>query len=61
MTEVAMTDAQKRLSELANRARYGREEFILTSHGEPMAKLVPCGGGEHGKTKEGRRKPRATA
>lgn len=38
--EVAASDLRDRLTELMNRARYGGEQFILTTNGKPSAALV---------------------
>lgn len=39
-THVAAFDAKQKLSELLNRA-HGGEEFVITRHGVPMARLLP--------------------
>ena len=39
---VSAADANRRFSELLRGARKGRT-YVVTSHGEPVAKLVPAG------------------
>ena len=40
MTLVSVSDAKISFSKLINRAAYGRERIVLTSHGQPKAALV---------------------
>ncbi|NOR83771.1 MAG: type II toxin-antitoxin system prevent-host-death family antitoxin [Ardenticatenales bacterium] len=40
MTLVSVSDAKTSFSKLINRAAYGRERIVLTSHGQPKAALV---------------------
>ncbi|MEQ1617279.1 MAG: type II toxin-antitoxin system prevent-host-death family antitoxin [Terricaulis sp.] len=42
-TLIAAFDAKQKLSELLNRTASG-EEFVITRHGKPMAKLLPVDG-----------------
>lgn len=40
-TPIAVEEARAQLGELLNRVGYGREEFVITRHGKPVARLVP--------------------
>jgi prevent-host-death family protein len=42
IVEVAISEARARLAELAGRVEYGGEEFLLSRHGRPVARLVPA-------------------
>jgi prevent-host-death family protein len=35
-----LTNARSRLGELVNRARFGREQIVLTEHGKPVAAII---------------------
>ncbi len=37
---ISIADAKKHLSELLGRVASGKEEFVITKRGKPMAKLV---------------------
>jgi prevent-host-death family protein len=41
MTNVTAAEARNQLSELINRAAYGRERIVLTRRGKQLAALVP--------------------
>jgi prevent-host-death family protein len=41
MTTVTTKDARNQLSELVNRAAYGKERIVLTRRGKSIAALVP--------------------
>ncbi len=41
MKKITTADARKRMSELLNRAAYGKERFILTRHGKELVAIVP--------------------
>ena len=41
MKQVTTAEARKRMSELLNRAAYGKERFILTRHGKELVAIVP--------------------
>jgi prevent-host-death family protein len=38
---MSVADAKKHLSELLGRVAFGKEEFVITKRGKPMARLVP--------------------
>jgi len=40
MTTISIAEAGRQLSQIVNRASYGREVMVLTSHGKPKAVLV---------------------
>ena len=42
---VSAADANRRFSELLRQVRHGRS-FIVTSHGKPVARLVPVADGD---------------
>ncbi len=37
---ISVADAKKHLSELLGRVAFGKEEFVITKRGKPMARLV---------------------
>jgi prevent-host-death family protein len=39
---MSVAEAKKHLSELLGRVAFGKEEFIITKRGKPMARLVPA-------------------
>jgi prevent-host-death family protein len=39
---MSVAEAKKHLSELLGRVAFGREEFVITKRGKPMARLVPA-------------------
>ena len=41
MKQITTAEARKRLSELLNRAAYGKERFVLTRHGKELVAIVP--------------------
>jgi len=41
MTKVSTKEARDQLSELVNRAAYGKERIVLTRRGKDVAALVP--------------------
>jgi len=41
-SEVPVTEARARFSELVNRVGYGHERITLTRHGKPLVTLVPA-------------------
>ncbi len=41
MSEIAISDLRKAISEYVNRVVYGGETIILTRHGKKVAQLVP--------------------
>jgi prevent-host-death family protein len=43
---VSAADANRKFSELLRGVRKGRT-YLVTSHGKPVAKLVPAGNGTH--------------
>ncbi|OGH59119.1 MAG: hypothetical protein A3G34_02215 [Candidatus Lindowbacteria bacterium RIFCSPLOWO2_12_FULL_62_27] len=40
MVSISVAEAKKRLSALLGRVAYGREEFLITRRGRPVAKLI---------------------
>jgi prevent-host-death family protein len=45
---MSVAEAKKHLSELLGRVAFGKEEFVITKRGKPMAKLIPADeGGKH--------------
>jgi len=40
MSCISVTDAKRVFSELLNRAAYGDERIVVTSHGKPKAAIV---------------------
>lgn len=40
--ELSVAEAKKHLSELLGRVAFGKEEFVITKRGKPMARLVPA-------------------
>ena len=38
---MSVAEAKKHLSELLGRVAFGKEEFVITKRGKPMARLVP--------------------
>ena len=40
MSTISIAEAGRQLSQIVNRASYGREVMVLTSHGKPKAVLV---------------------
>jgi len=40
MSRISVTDAKRVFSELLNRAAYGDERIVVTSHGKPKAAIV---------------------
>jgi prevent-host-death family protein len=45
-SRVSAADANRKFSELLRRVRQGRS-FVVTSHGKPVAKLVPIDACDH--------------
>lgn len=41
MKEITTAEARKNMSELLNRAAYGKERFVVTRHGTPLVAIVP--------------------
>ena len=41
MKKITTAEARKRMSELTNRAAYGKERFVLTRHGKELVAIVP--------------------
>jgi prevent-host-death family protein len=41
MKKITTAEARKRMSELLNRAAYGKERFVLTRHGKELVAIVP--------------------
>lgn len=41
-SEIPVTEARARFSELVNRVGYGHERITLTRHGRPLVTLVPA-------------------
>lgn len=41
MKEITTAEARKNMSELLNRAAYGKERFVVTRHGNPLVAIVP--------------------
>lgn len=41
MEEITTAEARKNMSELLNRAAYGKERFVVTRHGTPLVAIVP--------------------
>ena len=41
MKEVTTAEARKHMSELLNRAAYGKERFVVTRHGKELVAIVP--------------------
>jgi prevent-host-death family protein len=41
MKQITTAEARKRMSELLNRAAYGKERFVLTRHGKELVAIVP--------------------
>jgi len=41
-SEIPVTEARARFSELVNRVGYGHERITLTRHGKPLVTLVPA-------------------
>ena len=39
---MSVAEAKKHLSELLGRVAFGKEEFVITKRGKPMARLVPA-------------------
>ena len=39
---MSIAEAKKHLSELLGRVAFGKEEFVITKRGKPMARLVPA-------------------
>ena len=39
---MSVAEAKKHLSELLGRVAFGKEQFIITKRGKPMARLVPA-------------------
>lgn len=40
-TPMKAEDVRAQLSELLNRVAFSREQFVITRHGKPVARLVP--------------------
>ena len=40
MSRISVTDTKRSFSELLNRAAYGDERIVVTSHGKPKAAIV---------------------
>lgn len=47
-TEIPVTEARARFSELMNRVGYGGERIVLTRHGKPLVALLPAAAVEDG-------------
>ena len=41
-TEISVTEARARFSDLVNRVGYGGERIVLTRHGKPLVALLPA-------------------
>lgn len=41
MKEITTAQARKHMSELLNRAAYGKERFVVTRHGKELVAIVP--------------------
>lgn len=41
-SEIPVTEARSRFSELVNRVGYGHERITLTRHGKPLVTLIPA-------------------
>jgi prevent-host-death family protein len=41
MKQITTAEARKHLSELLNRAAYGKERFVVTRHGKQLVAIVP--------------------
>ncbi len=41
MKQITTAEARKRMSELLNRAAYGKERFVVTRHGKELVAIVP--------------------
>jgi prevent-host-death family protein len=41
MKEITTAEARRNMSELLNRAAYGKERFVVTRHGNPLVAIVP--------------------
>lgn len=41
MEQITTAEARKHLSELLNRAAYGKERFVVTRHGKELVAIVP--------------------
>jgi len=41
MKEITTAHARKHMSELLNRAAYGKERFVVTRHGKGLVAIVP--------------------
>lgn len=41
-TEIPVTEARARFSDLINRVGYGGERIVLTRHGKPLVALLPA-------------------
>jgi len=41
MKQITTAEAIKHLSELLNRAAYGKERFVVTRHGKQLVAIVP--------------------
>jgi prevent-host-death family protein len=54
MITISSGDARKNFSEILGRVAYGRESFLITKKGRPMARLVPVP-----KSKLSRKRPKA--
>ncbi len=40
LSKISTVDARKKFSDIINRVAYGKEAFVLTRRGEPLAALV---------------------
>jgi len=41
MKKITTAEARKHMSELLNRAAYGKERFVVTRHGKELVAIVP--------------------
>ena len=41
MKQITAAEARKHMSELLNRAAYGKERFVVTRHGKELVAIVP--------------------
>lgn len=41
MKQITTAEARKNMSELLNRAAYGKERFVVTRHGKELVAIVP--------------------
>jgi antitoxin Phd len=41
LNKISAADARKKFANILNRVAYGKESFVLTRRGEPLAAMVP--------------------